>query len=268
MTKPRDDLFAKLTRLHGEQAGRLLYKVVRNPEYHQSVQDLVAWSGLSFDEVCERVALKAGQPRHFTEEYRWERPQSPNELGWFYRACRGYLFGNASRPRWEALKVLAHPKNSPVLDFGGGIGQNALALAEQGFEVSYFDVSALQADFVRFRADLHKVRVRVIEPYYAGRFNYLECIPGGFNAILLQDVLEHIPTYPAVLAVLVGKLNPGGLIVEYSPFNGKPQGKVVPRHSPVHCKEGEPLDHVMARLGMQKTTLAPYPSTAWRKGEP
>lgn len=264
----KDDLINKLVSKHGNQAGKLLFRVVRSADYHQSIQDLVAYTGLSFDEVCERVALKTGQPHHFVDEYRWENPRSPNELNWFYRACRGYLFGNASRPSWEAMKVLKHPANSPVLDFGGGIGQNSLALAEQGFEVSYFDVSVMQADFVRFRAALHKVKVHALDPFYNGRFNYLECIPKGFRAMLLQDVLEHIPRYPVVLAALVERLQPGGLLLEYSPFNGKPQGKVVPKHSPVHIAEHTPLPKLMADLRMAKTDLAPYPATAWRKEGP
>jgi SAM-dependent methyltransferase len=203
------------------------------------------------------------------DEFKWDRPSSPNELNWFYRSQRGYLFGNASRPEWEALLVLDPKEHRTVLDFGGGIGQNVLALVERGFPSPwYFDISIMQAEFVRFRVKTRKAEVYFAEPYYNGRFNYLDCLPGGFNAILCQDVLEHIPRYPVVLEALAGKLLPGGLLVEYSPFNGKAQGKKMPRHSPVHLSEAVPLEKVMTGLGLQKTTLAPYPSTAWRKGEP
>lgn len=265
--QPKDDLFSKLTRKFGERDGKFLHKVVRGAAYHQSVQDLVAFTGLSFDEVCERVLLKAGDPRHFTGEYKWESPSSPNELNWFYRAGRGYLFGNASRPEWEALAVLPPlGEGARALDFGGGIGQSSLAIAERGFSVHYFDISVVQAEFVRFRAKIHSANIQIVDPYYNGRFNYLDCLPGNYQYVLCQDVLEHIPRYPVVLGVLVQKLQPGGLLVEYSPFNGKPQGKKMPRHSPVHISEAVPLDRVMADLGMEKTDLAPYPSTAWRKG--
>ena len=266
---PKDDLFSKLTRKYGDRDGKFLHKVVRSASYHQSVQDLVAFTGLSFDEVCERVLLKAGDHRHFVDEFKWDRPSSPNELNWFYRSQRGYLFGNASRPEWEALGVLGVTgEQHRVLDFGGGIGQNSLALAERGFSAHYFDISITQAEFVRFRAKIHAANILVVEPYYNGRFNYLDCLPGGYHAVLCQDVLEHIPRYPVVLEALAGKLLPGGLLVEYSPFNGKAQGKKMPRHSPVHLSEAVPLEKVMTGLGLQKTALAPYPSTAWRKGEP
>jgi 2-polyprenyl-3-methyl-5-hydroxy-6-metoxy-1,4-benzoquinol methylase len=264
MKDNRDDLLAKLTRQFGKDS-KLLFRVIRGKDYYQSIQDLVAYTGLSFDEVCRRVALKAGDRWHFTDEFAWENPGSPNELNWFYRACRGYLYGNASRPAWDALDFLVPAQDSPVLDYGGGIGQNSLRLAERGFDAWYFDISVLQADFVRFRAQARKLTVNIILPVYNGRFNYLDPIGKGWRAIVLQDVLEHIPRYPLVLADLVGKLVPSGVIVEYSPFNGKPHGKKMPKRSPLHIAEATPLDKVMAELGMAKTNLGVFPATVWRK---
>lgn len=264
MKENRDDLLSKLTRQFGKEA-KLLFRVIRGKDYYQSIQDLVAYTGLSFDEICQRVALKANDHWHFTDEFAWENPGSPNELNWFYRACRGYLYGNASRPAWEALSVLDPKEHSPVLDYGGGIGQNSLYLAERGFDVWYFDISVLQADFVAFRSTMHQFSIHIIPPIYNGRFNFIDCIGGTYRAIVLQDVLEHIPRYGLVLQSLVSKLAPGGLIVEYSPFNGKPQGKKMPKRSPLHIAEAAPLDRVMAELGMTKTALGIYPATVWKK---
>jgi SAM-dependent methyltransferase len=265
-TSGRDDLHTKLVAKFGSES-KMLFRVVRGATYHQSIQDLVAYTGLSFDEVCQRVALKSGDKGHFVSEFIWENPGTPNELNWFYRANRGYLYGNASRPEWDALSALTPDLHSPVLDYGGGIGQNTIALAERGFRVSYFDISVLQMDFVIFRAHNRGLMVDVIPPFYNRRFNFMDCIPTGFRAVVLQDVLEHIPRYPMVLENLVAKLLPGGVILEYSPFNGKLQGKKMPRHSPVHLREETPLDKVMLGLKMERTDLGKYPSTLWRKAE-
>jgi len=266
MSNKTVDLYVKLKQEFGADA-KLLFRVIRSPDYQKIVQDLVAYTGLSFDEVCQRIVLKADQRRHFVEEFKWENPSSINELNWFYRSNRGYLFGNAARPVWSMLDILDPKVHSPVLDFGGGVGNNSLWLAEQGFQVIYFDISIIQSDFVRFRAMQRELGLfSILQPYCQGRFNFIESLPMGVRAVVMQDVLEHLPNYRTVLAAIVERLHVGGLIIEYSPFNGKSQGKKIPRYSPVHFVEEYPLEKAMTELKMEKTELGRYPATVWRKG--
>jgi SAM-dependent methyltransferase len=259
-----EDLLTKLVKRYGKES-KLLFRVIRGKEYHRVVQDLVAYTGLTFDEVMDRVALRHGDHGHFAAEFDWDRPRSQNELNWFYRSCKNYLFGNASRAAWEMLDVFGDGKGLRVLDFGGGIGQNTLALLERGHRPVYFDVSILQADFVRFRLQTRRLTAELVEPYYANRFNFLECIPDKLAGVAMQDVLEHIPRYPLVLRSVAGKMNPGSLLVEYSPFNGKMQGAKMPKLSPLHCTESIPLEQAMQEAGLEKTNLGRYPANVWRK---
>lgn len=263
--KLNNSLSTKLIHVFGERNGYFLFKVIRNPKYHQSINDLVAYTGLSFDEVCERVVACPGQQIHYAEEYKWESPGSPNALNWFYRSCRNYLFANASRPVWPAIEFLNSGTHPRVIDFGGGIGQNTIELIKRGFDVTYFDISIIETDFVKFRVKNRGFEVKVIEPYFNGRFNFFECIQPSFDAILLQDVLEHIPKYVQVLEKLSGCLVPGGFIVEYSPFNGKYQGDKLPKYNVLHLSEMVPLHEIMQKNKMQKTDWGVYPATVWKK---
>jgi SAM-dependent methyltransferase len=102
------------------------------------------------------------------------------------------------------------PPGGRVLDFGGGTGRVARALApdvDAAFTVADVDASALAR--ASAQPGLGAVRVPVNPP--------LPFAPGAFDRILLVDVLHHVARGAETLADLRTRLRPGGRIhiVEY-----------------------------------------------------
>ena len=242
-------------------------KIISKPVYQGVFWDLIAFTGLNEYEIGERIMKRRGEKGHFISEHAWHHPRNEREVTYFYMIQQAYLYGNAERPYWEKLDILKKNEDSPILDFGGGVGTNSLVLAKKGFSVSYFDVSIIQREFVKFRAMRHGVQIDVIEPYYNFVYDPIRPLEGRtFGTIICQDVLEHIPEYPPVLKQLISCLRLGGKIVEYTPFNTKEaHGKKWKLHSPVHFEEKYNLEKVMIKYGMELVNRDAKNRGVWKK---
>jgi len=134
---------------------------------------------------------------------------------WFYLSSRTYLFANAVHDGEGVADVLRGHLGSAsdVLDFGGGTGNLALALAARGHRVDFVERSALQKDFVRFRIDKHGLqdRIRVLD-------QWTPLAPSAYDAVCAIDVLEHLESLEEILANLLQSIRPGGVLAELSPF--------------------------------------------------
>lgn len=178
------------------------------------VDDLVEYTGLSRTQV-ERLL------RRRIENFRTEWFALPAELReerWFYLSSRTYLFANAGHlydsPGVFALLERATAPEARVLDYGGGTGNVALALAAAGRRIDYLELSALQKDFVAFRARRYGLddRVSILVP---GQ----EIPASTYDLVCALDVLEHVPDPVAVVRdVIVPSLAPDGRLAEISPF--------------------------------------------------
>jgi len=227
---------------------RHLIELRDNPDYHGIIDDLVAYTGFSAEELAPYLLR---HPRkHFQSEFEWFNPKNERELTWFYRANSAYLFGNAGEAYVRTLDIITQGK---TLDFGAGAGRNTIGLAKRGLNVDFLEVNPLQADFIKFRAERHHLQnVSEIPPYHDGKFDPISCITEHYDAIIAMDVLEHIPDYHRFVAHFIERLNPGGLIVENSPFD--PDAAAIA----IHLRPRIPLEEAMA--GMERVDRG-----VWRK---
>jgi 2-polyprenyl-3-methyl-5-hydroxy-6-metoxy-1,4-benzoquinol methylase len=252
-----------------ESDWREVMKRLSGPEFLNVVDDLVAFTGLTKKQVCTRIMKRHGKHKArgwFHEEWAWHDPKDDGEIGWFYRSAQSYIFSNSRRPRWHMLKNLARllPEGR-VLDYGGGIGNDVLFLARRGYEAHYLELSVVQQEFVRFRSGRHRLKVKIIEPHHEGRLDPVECVDAEYNAVLLQHVLEHIPNYHIPLGHLIGRLRPGGYIIEHSPFNVRdPKSKNGWRRNKLtHLEASIPLTEAM--VGMRLVHRHKRGPQIWRK---
>jgi 2-polyprenyl-3-methyl-5-hydroxy-6-metoxy-1,4-benzoquinol methylase len=175
------------------------------------VADLVEYTGLGREQVEALI-----QRRHESFRTEWHAfPVSVRNDAWFYLSSRTYLFGNASHEAHAVAERLTDlmPSSSDVLDFGGGAGNLALALAARGHSVDYLERSALQKDFVRFRVERHGLHesVRVLDQWRP--------LPSAaYDLVCAFDVFEHIEALSETLASLLATLRPSGMLAESSPF--------------------------------------------------
>ena len=175
------------------------------------VQDLVEYTGLARDQVHALI-----QRRHESFRSEWHAlPPALHNEDWFYLSSRTYLFANAVHDGEGVAEVLGGYLSGAgdVLDFGGGTGNLALALAARGHRVDFVERSALQKDFVRFRIEKHGLqdRIRVLD-------QWTPFAPGAYDAVCAIDVLEHVESLEETLANLLQSIRPGGVLAELSPF--------------------------------------------------
>ncbi len=201
------------------------------------VADLVEYTGLDRPSV---EALLLRRPENFRTE--WHAfPRHLRRDRWFYLSSRMYLFGNAvhvhDRPKLlDFLEQHAAP-GLPVLDFGGGTGNVALALAARNRDVDYLELSALQKDFTRFRVAKHgmEAQVRILDEWQP-------LPPSRYGLICAIDVLEHVPEPGRTAGRLVDALATGGVLVENTVFGST-------THNPMHLEDEGDLGRVLrARL--------------------
>jgi len=235
---------------------RPLRKRRKAPEAHreQDLVDLEEFTGL------EREAILAYLDRHkgrrVSDEFAWVAPTTQAQYGWFYRGSRSYVFSAAEA--WSRAIALAKP-GMRCLDFGGGGGRNALGMAAQGAEVFYVDLGLQTSAFVAFRARKHGLDVTVIDPMVQDgdrwRCDTAEAARriGGFDLIVCDNVLEHVPDYHVVLHKLCAALAPKGRLLECTPFKReKAYLFKKPEAWDVHLPPRVDMEEAMASAGMRQ----------------
>lgn len=208
-------------------------------EFNDIVSDLIAFTRLSEEEVKQRL-LRMGRT-HFESEFHWCRPRSDSELLWFWRHTPGWLWGNAVHSYAKCLDVLTHGR---ILDYGAGVGCNTLELANRGLEIDFVEIAIIQAEFLNFRVMRRGLtNVHEIKPYHNGVLDPLNCVTQLYDAIVAMWVFEHIPDYHVAVRYLIDHLNPGGVIIESTPF------AAAGAQTPIHLKGSMPMAEAMQ--GMQ-----------------
>jgi 2-polyprenyl-3-methyl-5-hydroxy-6-metoxy-1,4-benzoquinol methylase len=185
----------------------------------EDLVDLEEFTGLERASILEYLKRIPG--KRISNEHGWLQPRDAREYSWFYRGSRTYLF--ASDDAWERAVAQAGP-GKRCLDFGGGGGRNSMGMARRGAKVFYVDIGIMNAAFVSFRAKKRGLDITVIDPMVedGGRWrpDTAEAARrvGGFDLIVADNVLEHVPDYHLVVEKLGQALAPGGRLLECTPF--------------------------------------------------
>lgn len=104
--------------------------------------------------------------------------------------------------------LLPAERSAPMLDVGCGRGYALQDVRMLGYtQLSGIEVDAGQAAFARAQG-LDVTLVESTETFLAAK-------PGAYAAILLMDVLEHVPrdAQPGFLRAIAGSLRPGGRLI-------------------------------------------------------
>ena len=100
-----------------------------------------------------------------------------------------------------------------VLDVAAAQGNFSLALAELGFDVTWNDLRAELADYVRLKHERGKIE------FAAGNAFELT-FPSLFDAVLITEIIEHVAHPDDFLAKAAALVRPGGYIVMTTPNGG------------------------------------------------
>lgn len=114
------------------------------------------------------------------------------------------------------------PSGAEVLDVAAAQGNFTVALARSGYRVTWNDLRADLAGYVRLKLGEQQVR------FCPG--NVLELAAGPFDVVLATEVIEHVAHPDDFLARLRTLVRPGGHIIITTP-NGRFARNALPRFS-------------------------------------
>ena len=124
------------------------------------------------------------------------------------------IYGHLARVHWMARHLRSTDR---VLEVGCGTGWRVtLPLRQWGFDVQGTDVDAASIEYGR------GLFARAGQPGDALKSDDLRTLDGGFDAIIVSEVLEHLddPSIEELLALIRSKLAPGGTLIVTVP-NGR-----------------------------------------------
>lgn len=171
----------------------------------------------------KRVHLQEAWPDTWKVSYPYDLLEVYGEI-----SHRGYVGSYKLRHR-ETLRVLSEglPKGATILDIAAAQGNFSLSLAEMGYHVTWNDLRADLADYVKLKYEHGKI------DYAPGNAFELQ-FNGLFDGVLIAEIIEHVAHPDEFLRMAAQLVKPGGIIVMTTP-NGAYFRNGLPKFS--ECKD-------------------------------
>jgi len=207
------------------------------------IMEASEYLGISLEEAGRRVE-RSGE--EFGEEWRRTvtEPTDPAQLVRFYNESQAELFEQIA---WHASEPIHHRSlvcadlaltrpGRDFLDYGSGIGSNALVFGLAGFRVTLADIADPLRSFARWRLERRGLTVRALD------LKHERLERGRYDVITCFDVLEHVPDPLSAVARVRDALRPGGTFFLYAPFGPDPD-------RPMHVVHEDRVSARMRSLG-------------------
>lgn len=180
------------------------------------VDEISEFLNLSHEEVYQRIEGEIFDPGiNVARAWKQANPTTEEEILNFYRTTDAYLFDlyidHERAFRKKVLeRVLFRLRNhnaKMVLDYGGGLGFDAIAMREASMDVTYFELKGLTSEFAeqRFKKKGYN-DIKVIN-------DTSSLLRNSFDAIVCIEVLEHIPQPIKVIELFSNLIKENGIIL-------------------------------------------------------
>lgn len=213
----------------------------------QLIKNLMEYYSLSYDET--KCMLKLGR-RLFCDFWKELSPQNDEAIISFYKIPLPYnvfslVYWHMTRGQIKFRKEIVKHSFGDVLDYGGGIGDLSVKLAEKGLSVTYAEINGKNMEFAKWLfkkrgkdnitvLDVEKDQERI----WAKEYDTIVCI----------DVIEHIPYPEDVLKKMARHLkNNGRLIITALECSGPKDD------APMHLKIEFDAEKLLNSFGVFKS---------------
>jgi predicted nicotinamide N-methyase len=189
------------------------------------VADVVAFTHDTEDQVRDKLELGPAPIRDEWNAWENQAPMTSERIKAFYKQTPNYIYDLGAWHLWSMDKRESdlalvddmvntyRPKN--ILDFGGGVGLNAIPLARAGFDVTLADLESTTLRFAKFRAERRGVAIKLWK-------SDIEPAPpdAKYDIILVLDVLEHLPAdeLDAIVEKLIALKHTNTEVIIHAPF--------------------------------------------------
>ena len=169
------------------------FRLNRIKELEKTTNELSEFTGMSVEEIYEKWRTATELVAKEYIEYK-ESSNSNFDPREFYKSNKNYIFDltnwHIAERRgfdFQLIKNIKrdHPSAKKILDFGSGCGQNAIELAEAGYDVVMADYDGYTSQFAKFRVKKRGLNIKF--------YDIEKSIDDKFDIILAFDVIEHIP---------------------------------------------------------------------------
>jgi 2-polyprenyl-3-methyl-5-hydroxy-6-metoxy-1,4-benzoquinol methylase len=157
----------------------------------------------------KRIHPQPDWPQSWKDSYSYDQNEIYGEISHY-----GYAYAYENRRR-ETLRLLTEvlSPGASILDLAAGQGNFSLALAELGFDVTWNDLRAELADYVRLKHERGQI-------HFAAGDAFELRFPSAFDAVLITEIIEHVAHPDDLLAKAGALVRPGGYIVMTTPNGG------------------------------------------------
>lgn len=159
--------------------------------------------------MVRRVAIQDDWPDSWKYSYPFDLQEIYGEVT---RPGYVYAYRNRQRATFDLISEALNP-GATILDMGAAQGNFSLALAELGYRVTWNDLRAELADYVRLKYERGDIRYA---PGNAFELSFSE----PFDAVLITEIIEHVAHPDAFLQNAAKLVRPGGYIVMTTPNGG------------------------------------------------
>lgn len=152
---------------------------------------------------------KADWPQSWKESWPYDAEEVFGPM-----SCRGYAYAYANR-RKQTLDLIQRvaPPGARVLDVAAAQGNFSLALAEMGYRVTWNDLRAELAGYVKLKWERGDIE------YAPGNVFELNLAP-DFDVVLITEIIEHVAHPDDFLCKISKLVKPGGHVVMTTPNGG------------------------------------------------
>jgi glycosyltransferase involved in cell wall biosynthesis/SAM-dependent methyltransferase len=220
-------------------------------DIRQLACEVNAITGWDYDEVYRRLNEEYNHPG-ITVRKAWElaQPKTEQEIDSFYRSTDSYIFDlmveshRIVRQSWRSavLDYITQTFSSSesslrLLDYGGGVGTDAIYFAQRGLSVDYYDLVGMTSAFAlqRFRAKLLPIES-------------ISAVTDKYDVIISFEVLEHLTDPIKSAEALTAHLKPTGLLFLTEAFNLI--GPDYPSHLPQNANKSQQLFDTLTNCGL------------------
>ncbi len=209
-------------------------------------KEVAEFCGVSEKVVYDNAISKKRIGPNHNDLFNLLLPGTPEELNWFYRSNNMYIYSLCRRHKNLAAQTIAMklPEHSKVLDYGGGIGNNSVYLAQKRKDIYIYmvEVNLIQIQFVRWlKVKYHLAHLQIFDANLLSEISRI--YNNSIDLVILDDIIEHLFDYRPILKRMYRYLKTGGKLVEHSPFGHQDLS--------IHMKDKYNLPEYLKKLGFK-----------------